>query len=439
MTYMERQSPHPPKRPPPGPSTTEHEDRPTWETLYRKQAAWVFARLRHLRVAEAWCPDAMHDVFLIVHERLAEYEPRQRLTGWLGAIAKNVAAKYRDREGRMKSIDADPDLDGLRDLTHDPEAATGAVEDQRFVQRVLDELDVELIHVLLQHHVDEVPIEEIARHLDLPEGTVKTRLARARKAFKAAWTRLQARDRHETKPHGAMVVPLFGSLSLLEAARQIPPLPPGVYEQVWARLDRDLGGGGGGDGRPPGPGIGPAAGPPPTVVSTSAARLAAAKLVAALLLAAGGGVLGGALWSPLQRAPSNTRAAPPELVAAPPLTVGSVALTATAAAPSAAPSARAAASSAGSAPAASDTEKTLMNKAAGALAAGKLGDALLAVQQHARDFPAGARAQQRETLWIAILLREGLADEARERFAQFERAYPRSPRLAELRAAVTPP
>ncbi len=62
------------------------------------------------------------------------------------------------------------------------------------------------------------------------------------------------------------------------------------------------------------------------------------------------------------------------------------------------------------------------------------------MQEHATRFHGGGvRAEERETLWISALVQAGRVNDARERFARFERLYPESPRLAQFREALAAP
>src|SRR4051812_11959832 len=82
------------------PQPESPQERPSFADVYNEGAVYVWHTLRRLGVADADCPDATQEVFVIVHRRLPEYEPRNRLLGWLAAITANVAAQYRDRDRR---------------------------------------------------------------------------------------------------------------------------------------------------------------------------------------------------------------------------------------------------------------------------------------------------------------------------------------------------
>jgi RNA polymerase sigma-70 factor (ECF subfamily) len=82
---------------------------PSFAEVYAQGADYVFRTLRRMGVTEADCPDAMQEVFVVVHRRLPGYEPRQRLFGWLAAITANIAAQHRDRYRRTPPVEASAD------------------------------------------------------------------------------------------------------------------------------------------------------------------------------------------------------------------------------------------------------------------------------------------------------------------------------------------
>ncbi len=269
---------------------------------------------------------------------------------------------------------------------------------------------------------------EIAKHLGIGLNTAKKRVWIARREVRAAWLRHKARTR---RAGSSNVVPILGPLTFREAGRQIPEAPDDVRARVWEGVQARIGGGGG-------PGSGPRAPKSP------APRLLANPAAAAMLAGLGGmavGVLAGAAWDPFHRpvqapaivqvmtAPSSVAPPPPE--APPPAT--------SEAAPSAASPALAAptASNAGEPV---DLDDVLVNRAEAAVRDGQVESALASVQRHATVFHGGGRrAHDRDVVWIAVLLRAGRTDEARQRLVSFARAYPRSPRLDDFRRTLDTP
>src|SRR5690606_6911465 len=65
------------------------------EEIYREHHAFVRRSLIRLGVPHALVDDAVHDVFLVVARRLAEFEGRASIRTWLFAIALRMAQSHR--------------------------------------------------------------------------------------------------------------------------------------------------------------------------------------------------------------------------------------------------------------------------------------------------------------------------------------------------------
>ncbi len=104
-----------------------------------------------------------------------------RMAGWLRRILRNL---YTDEIRRGRSRGEEQDITELTDRVElsTPPADTGAIRD--FV-KALNQLSVEHREILLLVSVEELNYREIADELDIPIGTVMSRLARARERLRA--------------------------------------------------------------------------------------------------------------------------------------------------------------------------------------------------------------------------------------------------------------
>ena len=75
--------------------------------LYAREFDYVWHSLRRLGLPPRELEDATHDVFLVVHQRLDQYDPTRPLRPWLFGIAFRVAADER-RRARRSELQADP-------------------------------------------------------------------------------------------------------------------------------------------------------------------------------------------------------------------------------------------------------------------------------------------------------------------------------------------
>jgi RNA polymerase sigma-70 factor (ECF subfamily) len=152
--------------------------------VYRKHFAFVWRTLCRMRVREADLPDVTQNVFVIVHRQLPSFEERAELTTWLHAICWRVARDYR-RSARSR-------LEVVQDVREVPQrgaARDGALhrfdlqELSQLLESILAKIPEKLRQVFVLFEVDELSGDEIARLLDVPVGTVRSRLRLARAAF----------------------------------------------------------------------------------------------------------------------------------------------------------------------------------------------------------------------------------------------------------------
>jgi RNA polymerase sigma-70 factor, ECF subfamily len=163
-------------------------------TLYAEQADFVWLSLQRLGVAPSDLDDVVQEVFMVVHQQLAGFEGRSKITTWLFGICLKVAAAhrrraYRRRERPSETAGADSIAAG------DPEELTAALEARRLLDAALDSLDLDKRAVLVMFEIDGCSCQEIAELFELPVGTVYSRLHAARAELERALSRLRARER----------------------------------------------------------------------------------------------------------------------------------------------------------------------------------------------------------------------------------------------------
>lgn len=90
-------------------------------------------------------------------------------------------------------------------------------------------------------------------------------------------------------------------------------------------------------------------------------------------------------------------------------------------------------------PASGDDDSALVERARVALLRGSARDALTAVDEHARRFPRGQFAEEREAFAVQALVGVGRVPEARARAEAFHRRFPRSALGSSVDASLPPP
>ena len=130
--------------------------------------------------------EVAQEVFLSAYKSIRQFRGDANFSTWLYRIAFNHAST------RRKSLNIAQQrhipLDGIEiigDGAVDPAKSLEQKEIQERVQQALNGLDHDDAIIILLRDLQDVPYEEVAQMLDVPVGTVKSRLHRARQALKA--------------------------------------------------------------------------------------------------------------------------------------------------------------------------------------------------------------------------------------------------------------
>lgn len=170
-------------------------------TLFDQHFDFVWKSLRRLGVPEADVDDALQEVFVVVHRKLAAFEARSKVTTWLFGICFRVASEHQRRmyARREELTAAIPDA---TDAGLNPEEHCEGREARARLDEVLAELDADKRAVFVLYELDELSVEVIAERVGVPEGTVYSRLRAAREDFDRALVRLRARWAHTARKAG---------------------------------------------------------------------------------------------------------------------------------------------------------------------------------------------------------------------------------------------
>jgi RNA polymerase sigma-70 factor, ECF subfamily len=138
--------------------------------------------------------DLSQDVFLQVYKQLPRFEGRSSLKTWIYRIVVNQCRnrhrwwkrRRRDKALPIEELTASENAQLVVRHPDGPEEQLSRREQSARVQRALQTLSIDHRAVLVLREVDDLSGTEIAETLGVAEGTVKSRLARARDALRIA-------------------------------------------------------------------------------------------------------------------------------------------------------------------------------------------------------------------------------------------------------------
>lgn len=156
---------------------------PTWEEVAREEGDFIYTVAYRLTGNREDAQDLVQEVLVRVQRGLRTYEPGS-LRGWLGRITTNAfldEARRRQRRQQV-SLPENPDLVLPSSPSADEAAAAAGLSDE--VQSALAALPEEFRVAVVLSDVAGLPYADIADHLDVPVGTIRSRIHRGRLALR---------------------------------------------------------------------------------------------------------------------------------------------------------------------------------------------------------------------------------------------------------------
>lgn len=169
------------------------EERPTLRGLYEAHWAFVWRALRALGVRESELEDQVHEVFLVVHRRLDDFEGRSKATTWLWSITARVASDWRRRAHVRREHITDTPPEAPPDASGAPDVEIERAQARATLEWILDTMNPEQRVVFSLYELDGMSAEEIAALTQTAVNTVYSRLRLARRHFERGLARARAR------------------------------------------------------------------------------------------------------------------------------------------------------------------------------------------------------------------------------------------------------
>lgn len=165
-------------------------DHAALETLMRRYNQKLYRTARSILKDDAEAEDAVQDAYLLAIRAIARFRGDAGLSTWLVRIVVNEAlGRLRKRSRRAEIIELSGDAD-MTQITDESEAGRGAPESpdgaalrkelRSLIEAKIDQLPDAFRTVFVLRTLEEMPVEEVAACLDIPEATVRTRYFRAK-------------------------------------------------------------------------------------------------------------------------------------------------------------------------------------------------------------------------------------------------------------------
>jgi RNA polymerase sigma-70 factor (ECF subfamily) len=172
-------------------------DRAAFEALVSRYERELFHFLVRFLGNRAAAEDVFQETFLQVHQSAEQFDPQRRFRPWLFTIAANKARDLRRSQARrptnalQATVSNDDEsgefIDLMQAVDDLPEKPLERTELQQSVQKAVMSMPDHLRQILLLSYFHEFPYKQISEILDIPLGTVKSRLHAAVAHFADRW------------------------------------------------------------------------------------------------------------------------------------------------------------------------------------------------------------------------------------------------------------
>ena len=127
--------------------------------------------------------DAVHEVFLKLQNKIEQLEEPSKLESWLCRIASNTARDIVRQRSKSTLFAEARDVYSYNQLIS-PETLLLINEEKRSIKEYIGHLQTDQKQVVYLKYYEEMSINEICSFLEIPAGTVKSRLIRAREEIR---------------------------------------------------------------------------------------------------------------------------------------------------------------------------------------------------------------------------------------------------------------
>jgi RNA polymerase sigma-70 factor (ECF subfamily) len=162
---------------------------PTIDELIRQYHSLLYRYAYRLAGSAADAEDLTQQTYLIAHENLHQLREASAAKSWLCSILRRAFLRQEKLRRRLATVPLDQQTEPWE------ESAASLVDEEEALQRALGEMPEDFRSAVILFYFQELSYKEIAEVLEVPMGTVMSRLSRGRALLKAGLTLRTARRR----------------------------------------------------------------------------------------------------------------------------------------------------------------------------------------------------------------------------------------------------
>jgi RNA polymerase sigma-70 factor (ECF subfamily) len=174
-------------------------DELAWNTIVQQYRRKIFNVAYKFVGRHEEAEDLTQEIFLKVFKSLDTFDRRANFQTWLISVSRNLCIDhYRKVRQERQTIDHRMDARELSPVSPEPDAVSALEQQDRvaLLREALAALPESLRTAVLMRDIQELSYQEIADRLQLPEGTVKSRINRGRAELARQIRRMRKHDNH---------------------------------------------------------------------------------------------------------------------------------------------------------------------------------------------------------------------------------------------------
>ncbi len=132
--------------------------------------------------------DIEQEVYIRTFKNLNKYEERNKFSSWISVITANICRDYLKSAffKNKKNTLYDEDIVLSAKSNNQPERILTQKERQKAILKAVDLLPSKLKKVIILYEFEDLSYEQISKKLNIPIGTVKSRISNARKLLQSS-------------------------------------------------------------------------------------------------------------------------------------------------------------------------------------------------------------------------------------------------------------
>ena len=142
----------------------------------------VFGLIARSSVERSRIEDLAQDVFLKIYRGLPYFRGEAKLTTWIFRIVLNLLSQESQKRRAHREVALDSELPSHEPRAHDRSLSDLELRDR--LEKAMARLPANYRLLIAGHYLNDVKYEDLAEALDIPVGTVKTHLHRAKKQLR---------------------------------------------------------------------------------------------------------------------------------------------------------------------------------------------------------------------------------------------------------------